>query len=100
VRGHEAVRVADPEKRERASGQLLDEVAAIHVITEEGITTDCPRGDVEEAVAQLASWLSRHGERLPRRPPRAGVEHTFDPKSSPIRDEGLSLVTDAARDWP
>jgi hypothetical protein len=52
--------VADPEKRKGVSCQLLDEVAAIHVIAEECITTDRPRSDVKEAIFQLASWLSRH----------------------------------------
>jgi hypothetical protein len=60
VRGHEAVGVTDPEKRKGVSGQLLDEVVAIHVIAEESITTDRPGGDVKEAIVQLASWPSRH----------------------------------------
>jgi hypothetical protein len=60
VRGHEAVRVADPEKRKGVSGQLLDEVAAIHIVAEESFTTDRPRRDVKEAIVQLASWPSGH----------------------------------------
>jgi hypothetical protein len=52
--------VTDPEKRKGVSGQLLDEVAAIHVIAEESITTDRPGGDVKEAIVKLASWPSRH----------------------------------------